>query len=114
MAALWVGALVLCCFNADAFTPTGFRAATITVDSQDKSEQVRVTGGTAAPPNYPNFNAGLFALDTASLAAATGQATAWRITENTWLPGILADIKGFAWVLAALLPAGITGLLRKD
>jgi uncharacterized protein YjbI with pentapeptide repeats len=114
LAALWACALVLCCLNAGAFTPTEFRAATITVVTQGQSEQVRVTGATAAPPNYPNFNAGLFALDTAIPAASTGQATAWRITENTWLPLILAGIKGFAWVLAALLLAGITGLLRKD
>lgn len=111
---LWVSAFILCSLNAQAFTPTDFRASTITVVNGNQSEEVPATGATPTPSNYPSFSAGLFAMDTALPAAATGQAAAWRITGNAWLPGLFAIFKGFAWALTALLLAGITGLLRKD
>jgi uncharacterized protein YjbI with pentapeptide repeats len=114
LAALWLTVLVMCCLHAQAFTPTDSRASTVTVTTNNRSDEVRVTGATAPPPNYPRFDAGLFAVDTAIPAAETGQANAWRVTENTWLPSVFAAVKGFAWLLTALLLAGITGILRKD
>ena len=114
LTALWISVFVLCSLNAPAFTPTDLRVSTTTIVIGSQSEEVRVTGATATPLNYPSFNAALFAVDTAIPAAATGQAAAWRVTDNAWLPGIFAFIKGFAWVLTALLLAGVTGLLRKD
>ncbi|AIY03006.1 hypothetical protein ART_3407 [Arthrobacter sp. PAMC 25486] len=114
LTALWIAVVVLCFLNAAAFTPTDLRVSTVTVVSGNQSEIVRVTGEAVTPPSYPSFNPGLFAVDTAIPAAATGQAAAWRVTGNAGLLGLFAAFKGFAWVLTALLLAGITGLLRKD
>lgn len=114
LAALWLTVLILCSLHAPAFTPTDSDFAVVTITTDNRFEEVRVTGATAPPLNYPRFEPGLFAVDTAIPAAATGQANAWRITENTWLPAVFAGIKSFAWLLTALLLAGITGILRKD
>ncbi|MFC9419927.1 hypothetical protein, partial [Bacillus mobilis] len=114
LVALWICVFVLCSLNPQAFSPTDVRASTVTVVNGNQSRQVRVTGADATPPNYPSFSAGLFAMDTAIPAAATGQAAAWRVTENAWLLGLFAVFKGIAWVATALLLAGITGILRKD
>lgn len=115
LAVLWVTVFVLAFLHASAFTPTLPGASTVTViTGENRSEEVRATGATAAPPGYPPFEAGLFAVDTAIPAAATGQTDAWRITGNTWLQGVFTAIKAFAWILTALLLAGITGILRKD
>lgn len=111
---LWLTAAVLSSLLAYSFTPTDLRVASIEVVNGTKKEVVRVDGNAASPPNYPSFSALLYAVDTAIPAAATGQATAWRVTENTWLAVILAVIKGAGWILTALLLAGVTGLLRKN
>ena len=115
LAVLWVTALVLCSLNTSAFTPTLPGASTVTItNSTTQPEKVSATGATPRPAGYPAFDARLFAVDTALPAAATGQSNAWRITENTWMQGIFAAIKGFSWLLTVLLLAGITGILRKD
>jgi hypothetical protein len=53
-------------------------------------------------------------MDTALPAAATGQTNAWRITETPGFRAFLPSSRGFAWLLTALLLAGITGILPKD
>jgi hypothetical protein len=113
LAALWLTVFVLCSTNASAFTPSQPSAAMASVN-EDGRERVRVTGATPGPADYPPFDPALFAVDTAIPAVPTGQSSAWRVTGNTWLPGVLAAVKALAWVLTALLLAGVTGLLRKD
>ena len=114
LTALWLTVLILCSVNAPAFSPSDPRFGTFTITTHGRPEVVRVTGATPQADNYPSFNPGLFAVDTAIPAADTGQSTAWRVTANTWLPSVFAAIKGIAWLLTALLLTGITGLLRKD
>lgn len=117
LAALWLAVFVLCSTNASAFTPSQPNASIVAVDRNgqgDGPERVRVTGASPRPADYPPFDPALFAVDTAVPAVPTGQSTAWRVTGNTWLPGVLAAVKALAWVLTALLLAGVTGLLRKD
>ncbi len=111
---LWTVVVILCFLNAGAFTPADHRFSTVKVTTSNGPVEVRNTGATAHPPNYPPFNAGLFAVETALPTAAIGQTAAWRVTENTWLPSVFAVIKGLAWILTALLLAGITGILRKE
>lgn len=112
---LFVATLSLACAFAYDFTPTDSKAATVTYASSQGQVTARVSGTTfPRPPNYPEFNAALFAVDTALPAAVTGQSAAWRVTENQWLPAVFAAIKAFAWILTALLLAGVTGVLRKD
>jgi hypothetical protein len=112
---LWLTVFALSSFNGSAFTPTSPAAKSMTVsNSNNQSERIRVTGATQSPSGYPPFSPALYAVDIAMPAAPTGQANVWTVTENTWLPIIFAAAKGFAWLLAALLLAGLTGLLRKD
>lgn len=114
LAGLWLTVLVLATLNPSAFTPTEARASTVSITTNNRSEEIRVTGATPTPPSYPQFDPLLYAVDTAIPAAPTGQSNAWRITGSPWLPGVFAFIKGLAWLLTALLLAGITGILRKD
>lgn len=112
---LFIATMLLAGAFADDFTPVDTRAATRTHDSSQGQVTERVSGTTfPRPQNYPEFNAALFAVDTALPAAVTGQSAAWRVTENQWLPAVFAAIKAFAWILTALLLAGVTGVLRKE
>ncbi|GAA1267415.1 hypothetical protein GCM10009589_20680 [Arthrobacter pascens] len=95
--------------------PTKIDASTIiAANNNDASNGVLGADTINLPPNYLPFSPGLFAVDTAIPAAATGQADAWRISGTPWLQGTFAAIRGLAWLLAALLLAGLTGLLRND
>ncbi|WP_138413312.1 hypothetical protein [Sinomonas gamaensis] len=114
LAALWVTVFLLASANAPAFTPADARASTVAVTENNRTDEIHVTGATAAPPDYPQFSPGLFAVDTAIPAAATGQSNAWRVTGNALLLAAFAAIKGFAWLLTVLMLAGLTGILRKD
>jgi len=117
----WLIALFLATFFltnsfAHDFSPSDPRVASISVAaSQGQGSATRISGDAKpGPPNYPGFSPVLYALDTALPPALTGQSTAWRVTENEWLPALFAAFKAFAWVLTALLLAGVTGILRKE
>ena len=65
-------------------------------------------------PAYPCLNSLTFALDNLAPASISAASTSWMIkSDATWLMLILDVLKLFAWALAALLLAGVTGLLRK-
>lgn len=105
--AIGLAVFILASTQASDFTPTEASASL--------SQGVPVTGASSEPPaRYPQFQPALFAVETAVPAADTGQARAWRVTGNSWLPIVLGAFKAFGWLLTALLLAGITGLLRKD
>ncbi|MDN4609612.1 hypothetical protein [Arthrobacter burdickii] len=115
MAALWLIVFIVCSIFSSAFTPTLPSATTtIVTDSNNQKEQIQTTGSTQRPLSYPAFTPALFALDAAVPAVSTGQSSAWRVTESIWISILLAAVKGFSWVLVALLLSGISGLLRKD
>lgn len=116
LALLWTLAFGLALSYAQDFTPTDSKVSTVVINMPpDPPKTVRVTGLTQPPPDaYPQFSAALFAMDTALPAGTTSQTLAWRVTENEWLVVVLAVIKSIAWGLAALLLAGITGILHKD
>jgi len=67
----------------------------------------------ATHSDYPCFNPLTFTVN--SLVSVTGTASAdWVIRPDAhWLTIMLTFLKLNAWALAALLLAGITGLLRK-
>lgn len=114
IAALWVVATILCYSCAFAFTPTSRDMLYFSsIDSQGQSQTVRISGATPPPKDYPSFSPYQYALDTAIPAAATGQISSWNIYNNAWLVIVFSILRGFSWVLAALLLAGVTGILRK-
>lgn len=100
--------------HAGEFTPTNREAAKFVVVDRE-GQSALVTGATSTqPPNYPAFNPILYALDTALPAVDTAQAKNWQIASSALLPTAFAGIKSLSWLLAALLLAGLTGILRKD
>jgi hypothetical protein len=116
LAALRIAVFAIASLRAADFRPSDAAASTVSVMNIDNQvERIRVTGETRpSSDRSPRFNPALIAVDTAIPAAATGQSDAWRVTENQWLLGLFAAIKGIAWILTALLLAGVTGILRKD
>ncbi|MFC5931729.1 hypothetical protein [Cryobacterium melibiosiphilum] len=115
IAVLWCTVFAVSTVNASAFTPSASGAQTIEARTMNgRSEALRVTGATTSPPNYPTFQPVLFAVDISLPAATTGQSAAWQVTGNAWIAILFAAIKGFSWILTALLLAGVTGLLRKS
>ncbi|WP_129545525.1 hypothetical protein [Arthrobacter dokdonensis] len=62
----------------------------------------------------PGFNAFLYALDTTIPAATTGQSAMFLIGKSAWLSATFAVLRSIAWILTALLLAGISGILHKD
>jgi hypothetical protein len=114
MAAAVALAYMLALGHAESFTPTNREVAKIEVlDGQGQLKPV--SGATMDQPvSYPKFNPLLYALDTALPAVDTGQAKSWQVTNTVWLPVTLATLKCFSWLLAALLLAGLTGILRRS
>jgi hypothetical protein len=115
VAVLWLIVFGLASANSSSFTPTLASAkTTLVVHANAKSEVVTNTGATKTPKGYPQFRPALFAIDVALPAATTGQAAAWQLTQSVTMVVFFAAIKTVSWMLAALLLAGITGILRKD
>jgi hypothetical protein len=139
IAVMWLcltftSAWLLTAHHTEAFTPTNPReanpatASTVTTSNTSagrSSGKARpsqpmptgpITGATPGynlAPGYPSFHPALHALDGMLPAAATGQASAWRLTSTTWLPWALTTLKAFGWILTVLLLAGVSGLLRR-
>lgn len=112
---LWTIVFIVSLTFPSAFTPTLPGAATTTVTiSSNQTKEIQTTGATQRPLSYPAFTPAMIALDTAVPAVATGQSAAWRVTESTWIAIVFAVVKGFSWILVALLLSGISGILRKD
>lgn len=61
----------------------------------------------------PNFHPALYAVETAIPPVITGQSASCRV-DIAWLAHGFTLIKIHGWICAALLLAGVTGLLRKD
>jgi len=66
-------------------------------------------------PGYPCMNSYMFTVDTVLPLAATTTRPEWVVspTGTVWLTVALPVLKVVVWALAALLLAGVTGLLRK-
>jgi hypothetical protein len=65
-------------------------------------------------PAYPCENSFTFAFNALAPASVSSTDTYWTVKHGAyWLTVMLALLKLFGWVLAALLIAGVTGLLRK-
>lgn len=112
---LWALAFGLAASNSAQFTPTDPRAMSISQEVDGRAVVLQVNGASEKRlEGYPKFSPELYALDTAMPSVATGQSTSWRVADNQWLAGGLAAIKCAAWILSALLLAGIAGILRKD
>lgn len=113
---LWVSAFGLASSYPDDFRPTNPSAVAVTIpDSSGGSHTVPVTGASEnLPEGYPKFSPELIALDTSIPPIASGQSTAWRVTENQVLAGTLGVFKTLGWALAALFLASLTGIIRKD
>jgi hypothetical protein len=63
---------------------------------------------------YPCENSFTFAFNALAPASVSSTDTYWTVKHGAyWLTVMLALLKLFGWVLAALLIAGVTGLLRK-
>jgi hypothetical protein len=77
-----------------------------------------ITGATdceALKPNYPCLKSAVFAMN-AVLPPAAATNTPWEIASDapSWIVWALTGLKLLSWALAAVLLAGVTGLLRKD
>jgi hypothetical protein len=131
VAALWilVALVVVTAIVADNrqhFSPARVTAPTpaalTTADENGARSRAAFHGGAncsdIAP--YPCLRPSLYALDTVLPTVSTGQAEAWRpnptqgdVLARSWLPWTLTALKAFGWALAAILLAGLTGLLRR-
>lgn len=115
MATLIVGA------QKGTFVPTNAVTAAQAVaqavpKAADTPMSVTVTGSTECAQlaeRYPCLRAFSYSLDVVlPLTATTGQATAWRTTA-AWVAHLLTILKTLCWLCAAVLLAGVTGLLRR-
>ena len=125
VAAFWlcvalVAAAVLTGLNRDAFTPTDVAVAAKAVEANapagtDPDPVTGLTDCDALTPGYPCFDPSLYALNTVVPPAAATQTNFWAPTDpdKEWLPWALTGLKAAGWLLAVLLLAGVTGLLRK-
>ena len=101
-------------------TVGGLAAAFLTTDAALLSTSTTPPSQVAAQPTTP---AGVDLLAAATVLPEPDRAVyenscpsdggCWQITGNAWIAILLAAIKGFSWILTALLLAGVTGLLRK-
>jgi hypothetical protein len=107
---LYIVALIPGLLSECSFAPTTPNVASVCITSIN-GEMERVQ--TSSITSYPSYNAWLFALDAIVPGAPGGQSPSWRAIEDP-LPALFSLIKGFSWVLAALLLAAITGILKKD
>lgn len=114
LAILFGTATALCFWRADLFFPSEPATAAIAVPATPAAPQPEAVSG-ATPctelANYPCFVPWTFALQTVVPPAALLQSTAWQ--PDGWLLVALSLIGALSWTLAALLLAGITGLLRR-
>lgn len=126
LALVWLGALWAIVFGLgwtfhDSFSPTDRSAAFAPVQQADASlaasvpagDGNRVTGGSEPIPEaYPSFYAGLYAVDVVMPAIDTGQAAAWRVTDQSWLALVLTVFRGLSWGLFGLFVTGVAGLFK--
>ena len=107
---LWALASALCFGSVSSFAPKKVDAYSAEVGTPAPDANIGPSMST-----YPAFQPALYALDVALPVAATGQLDAWRLLDdNRTLIVVFAIIKAIAWLLTALLLAGLTGLLRRD
>jgi hypothetical protein len=103
------------------FVPTDPKAATTAASAHAQTSQTTppnpITANTSCDlyPDYPCFQPFNYAL-AGVIPAATGPSKPNRdisTTEPPWLTAGLAALRILAWILTAILLAGVTGLLRK-
>ncbi|MCT7293898.1 hypothetical protein NVV99_23620 [Rhodococcus sp. PAE-6] len=124
LAALMAGFLLVE-MNREHFVPTSLSEATTVADTVSgeaapaEVEQSRTITGAddcAIHPQYPCLDAFSYAL-TGVLPAATGITRPdWAISTDAplWLKAGIPALRILAWIFAAILLAGVTGLLRKS
>ncbi|WP_152605509.1 hypothetical protein [Cellulomonas carbonis] len=98
-----------------SFIPTAPEDALEASLSSSEPGPVRPTGATSCAEiksSYPCFQPFEYALGATLPAAATSTAEHWE-PEGPALVGALSALRAFAWILTALLLAGVTGLLRR-
>jgi hypothetical protein len=106
--------------NAAAFTPAATNAASKTLPPAGQPARP-INGATPCaqlPDRSSCLDPVLYAFDNALPGMlATGQAAQWTANGargwNAWIPYALGGLKIASWILAVLLAAGVTGLLRK-
>lgn len=123
IAALWIAAaffvtLALVSANSTVFFPTDLRVVDLVTSSGFTRSWLSAPGADhsvdqAMALAYPPFNPVLYAVDIAIPAANTGQSSAWRPVSSSPLVWTLTGIRAASWILAALLIAGVTGLLKR-
>jgi hypothetical protein len=101
--------------------PTNMKDATTAVHDREVATKAAiqtdpVTARTPCElyPTYPCHDAFTFAVNAVAPASVSTSNTYWTVKPGaTWLTTAIAALRLFGWVLAALLLAGVTGLLRK-
>jgi hypothetical protein len=112
------GWLVVAAAQKD-IVPANMKDAIAAVNDQQADKKTTTppfTAGTPCEshPTYPCESSFTFAFNALAPTSVSSTDTYWTVRHGAyWLTVVLALLKLFGWALAALLLAGVTGLLRK-
>jgi uncharacterized protein YjbI with pentapeptide repeats len=118
LAAAWlivviVATSLLVDVNARHFAPSAPSAAAMSAAAPVLQRIDGETSSSDLNPNYPTLQPALYSIDFLLPVSSGAQVNSWRVTDAASVSISLAVLKIVAWVLGALLLAGVTGLLRR-
>jgi hypothetical protein len=120
----WLGAIVLVgwlvvALSQEDIVPANMKDAVAAANTQPAATGIAASPFTArtpcsSHPTYPCEESFTFAFNALAPASVGSPDAYWTVKHDAyWLTVVLEVLRIFGWVLAALLIAGATGLLRK-